>query len=103
MKSSHREPGDPTGAIDGSSMGTRREGRPERGVELRSEVGPARSTNEAPEGNEGVEGRGWREGSPLSGATDRTQSRVTTVTPSIPALAFRFSRRNARAKAATST
>ena len=58
-------------------MGTRREGRPERGVELRSEVGPAHSTREAPEGNEGVEGRGWRGGSPLKGARVRTLSRIT--------------------------
>ena len=79
MKGSRREPGDPTGAIDGSSMGMRREGRPERGIELRSEVGPARSTNETPEGNEGVEGRGWRDGIPLEGATVRTQSRVAVL------------------------
>jgi len=61
-----------------SVMGTRCEGRPEHRVELRSEVGPARSTNEAPEGAvsaEGVEGRGWREGSLLERAKVRTQSR----------------------------
>lgn len=75
MKCARREPGDPTGTIDGSSMGMPREGRLERGVELRSEVGPAHSTSEKPEGNEGVEGRGWREGSPLEGGTVRTQSR----------------------------
>jgi len=63
-------------------MGTPREGRPERGVELRSEVGPARSTDEAPEGAvwaEGVEGRGWREGNPLRRARVRTQGRVTLL------------------------
>ena len=82
MKSAHREPGDPTGAIVPLAVGTRCEGRPEHRVELRSEVGPARSTNEAPEGDggiadaEGVEGRGWREGSLLERAKVRTQSRV---------------------------
>ena len=63
-------------------MGTRREGRPERGVEPRSEVGPARTTDEASEGNagaEGVEGRGWRGGNPLKGARARTQSRATLL------------------------
>ncbi len=82
MKSFRREPGDPTGAIDRSSMGARREGRPERGAELRSEVGPARSTREAAEGAamaEGVEGRGWREGNPRKGARVRTQSRITLL------------------------
>jgi RNA-directed DNA polymerase len=60
-------------------MGMQRKGRPERGIELRSEVGPAYSTMEAPEGTaraEGVEGRGWREGILLEGATGRTQSRI---------------------------
>ena len=60
-------------------MGTRREGRPERSVELRSEVGPARSTDEASEGKaiaEGVEGRSWREGNSLKGTRGRTQSRI---------------------------
>ena len=63
-------------------MGTPREGRPERGVELRSEVGPARSTDETPEGavwGGGVEGRGWREGNPLKGARVRTQSRAALL------------------------
>ena len=60
-------------------MGTQRKGRPERGVELRSEVGPARTTDEAPEGNEGVEGRGWREGNPLKGIRVRTQCRVALM------------------------
>lgn len=89
MKGSRREPGDPTGAIDRSSMGMQREGRPERCIELRSEVGPVRSTCETPEGNEsnvrsnaraeGVEGRDWREGSPLKGARVRTLSRVALL------------------------
>lgn len=82
LKGSHREPGDPTGAIDWSSMGTSRKGRPERGVELRSEVGPARSTGEAFAGTgraESVEGRGWREGNPLERAKVRTQSRVALL------------------------
>ena len=79
MKGSRREPGDPTGTIDRSSMGVRGEGRPAPRAELRSGVGPARSTNEAPEGNEGVEGRGWREGSPLKGAMVRTLSRVAVL------------------------
>jgi hypothetical protein len=59
-----------------------RKGRPERCVELRSEVGPVRSTCETPEGNihvEGVEGRDWREGSPLKGARVRTLSRVALL------------------------
>lgn len=93
MKGSRREPGDPTGAIDRSSMGMQREGRPERCIELRSEVGPVRSTCETPEGDEsnvrsnvrsnahaeGVEGRDWREGSPLKGARVRTLSRVALL------------------------
>ena len=63
-------------------MGMSRKGRPERGVELRSEVGPARSTVEAFIGTgraESVEGRGWREGSSLERATVRTQSRVAVL------------------------
>jgi hypothetical protein len=71
MKGSRREPGDPAGAIDRSSMGMQREGRPERCIELRSEVGPVCSTCETPEGNihvEGVEGRDWREGTGVKGA-----------------------------------
>lgn len=63
-------------------MGTRCKGRPEHRVELRSEVGPARTTEEASEGDvnaEGVEGRGWREGNPLKRARVRTQSRVTLL------------------------
>ena len=60
-------------------MGTQREGRPERGVELRSEVGPARTTDEAPEGNEGVEGRGWHKGNPLKGISVRTQGRTALM------------------------
>ena len=82
MKCARREPGDPTGAIAQSAVGTRCKGRPEHRVELRSEVGPTRSTNEAPEGAratraaEGVEGRGWHEGNLLERAKVRTQSRV---------------------------
>lgn len=79
MKGSRREPGDPTGAIDWSSMGMRDEGRPESRVELRSGVGLAHTTIEAPEGNEGVEGRGGRGRSPSERATVRTQSRVAVL------------------------
>ena len=82
MKGSRREPGDPTGAIDRSSMGARGEGRPEPRVEPRSGVGPARSTDEAPEGTAragSVEGRGWRGGNSLEGARDRTQSRAALL------------------------
>jgi len=56
-------------------MGVTREGRPERITELRPGVGPAHSTVEAPEGNEGVEGRGRPGRIPLEEARDRTQSR----------------------------
>jgi len=56
-------------------MGVKREGRPERVTELRPGVGLAHSTEEAPEGNEGVEGRGWPGRIPLEEARDRTQSR----------------------------
>jgi hypothetical protein len=60
-------------------MGTRGEGRPEPRVEPRSGVGLAHSTAEAPEGNEGVEGRGERGRSPRVEATGRTQSRVPVL------------------------
>ena len=82
MKGSRREPGDPTGAIDRSSMGVRGEGRPEPRAELRSGVGPARSTDEALEGTAragSVEGRGWRGGNSLERARDRTLSRVSLL------------------------
>lgn len=82
MKGSRREPGDPTGAIEWSSMGARGEGRPEPRAELRSGVGPARSTDEALEGTAragSVEGRGWREGTSLETARDRTLSRVALL------------------------
>lgn len=60
------------------TVGARGEGRPEPRAELRSGVGPAHSIAEALEGDvvaEGVEGRGWREGSPRERATVRTESR----------------------------
>lgn len=56
-------------------MGVSREGQPERGAELRPGVGPAHSTNEASEGNEGVEGRGRPERIPREKARVRTQGR----------------------------
>ena len=56
-------------------MGVLREGRPERGVELRPGVGPAHSTVEASEGNEEVEGRGRPGGNLREEANVRTQSR----------------------------
>jgi hypothetical protein len=79
MKSSRREPGGPIAAIDWSSMGTRCEGKPERRVELRSGVGLAHSTEEAPEGKEGVEGRREREGNSRERARVRPQSRETRL------------------------
>jgi len=57
-------------------MGVKREGRPERDTELRPGVGPAHSTVEAPEGNEGMEGRGRPGRILLEEARDRTQSRA---------------------------
>src|SRR5579872_3621396 len=76
MKGNLREPGDPIGSIERSTMEATCEGRPERGAEPRSGVGPFRSTNEASEGNEGVEGREWPEGNQSGEAKGRTQSRV---------------------------
>ena len=76
MKGNLREPGDPIGSIERSTMGATCEGQPERGAEPRSGVGPFRSTNEASEGNEGVEGREWPEGNQSGEAKVRTQSRV---------------------------
>jgi RNA-directed DNA polymerase len=57
-------------------MGATCEGQPEHGAEPRSGVGPFRSTREASEGNEGVEGRGRPEGNQSEEAKVRTQSRV---------------------------
>jgi Transposase len=76
MKGNLREPGDPIGSIQRSTMGATCEGRPERGAEPRSGVGPFRSTNEASEGNEGVEGREWPERNQSGEAKVRTPSRV---------------------------
>jgi len=75
MKGNLREPGGPIGSIERSTMGAPCKGQPKRGAEPRSGVGPAHSTKEAPEGNEGVEGRGRPEGNPLEKAGVRTQSR----------------------------
>lgn len=76
MKGNLREPGGPIGPIERSAMGAICKGRPKHGAELRSGVGPFRSTNEALEGNEGVEGREWPEGNQSGEARVRTQSRV---------------------------
>lgn len=57
-------------------MGVMREGKPERSTELRSGVGPVHSTAEAPEGNEGVEGRDRPERISHEKARVRTQSRA---------------------------
>jgi RNA-directed DNA polymerase len=57
-------------------MGAPREGRSEREAELRPGVGPVHSTREAPEGNEGVEGRGRPGRISLEEARVRTQSRA---------------------------
>lgn len=76
MKGDLRDPGGPTGSIEQSAMGARCKGQPEYRGEPRSGVGPARSTEEALEGNEGAKGRGWREGNLLERAEVGTQSRV---------------------------
>jgi RNA-directed DNA polymerase len=57
-------------------MGAWCKGEPEHRIEPRSGVGPAHSTEEAPEGNEGVKGRGQHEGNLREKARVRTQSRV---------------------------
>lgn len=57
-------------------MGALREGEPEPSAELRSGVGPIHTTDEASEGNEGVEGRGRPGGSRRERPKVRTQSRV---------------------------
>ena len=57
-------------------MGVMRKGRPECITELRSGVGPVHSTAEAPEGDEGVEGRGRPERISHEEARVRTQSRA---------------------------
>src|SRR6266849_4946257 len=56
MKGNLREPGGPIGSIERSAMGAPCEGQPKHGAEPRSGVGPAHSTKEALEGNEGVDG-----------------------------------------------
>lgn len=58
-------------------MGVTCEGRPERVTEPRPGVGPAHSTCEASEGDEGVEGRGRPGRILLEEARGRTQSRGT--------------------------
>lgn len=58
-------------------MGATCEGQPEHGAEPRSGVGPVHSTDEALEGNEGVEGRGWPGGSLRKTVKVRTQGRRT--------------------------
>jgi RNA-directed DNA polymerase len=60
-------------------MGAPRKRQSEQGVEPRSGVGPAHSTEEAHEGNEGAKGRGWREGNLLERAKVRTQGRVALL------------------------
>ena len=57
-------------------MGAPCKGQPKRGAEPRSGVGPAHSTKEALEGNEGVEGRGRPGGNLPEKGGVRTQSRV---------------------------
>jgi RNA-directed DNA polymerase len=76
MKGNLREPGGPIGSIERSAMGAPCEGQPKHGAEPRSGVGPAHSTKEALEGNEGVEGRGRPGGNLPEKAGVRTQSRV---------------------------
>src|SRR6202158_3172221 len=76
MKGNLREPGGPIGSIERSATGAPCEGQPKHGAEPRSGVGPAHSTKEALEGNEGVEGRGRPGGNLPEKAGVRTQSRV---------------------------
>ena len=76
MKGNRRNPGGPVGSIVRSTMGVSCEGRPEHGIEPKPGVGRAHTTGEAPEGNEGVEGRGPLEGVSLQKAEVRTQSRA---------------------------
>jgi len=77
MKGHLRKPGGPTGSVQQAGMGATCEGQPEHGAELRSGVGPVHSTDEALEGNEGVEGRGWPGGSLRKTVKVRTQGRRT--------------------------
>ena len=78
MKGDRRNPGGPVGTIV-STMGVSCEGRPEHGIELKPGVGRAHTTGEAPEGNEGVEGRSPLEGVSLQKAEVRTQSRAAST------------------------
>ena len=76
MKGSPWEPRDPTGAVARSVTGAFCKGQLEQDAESRSEVGPAHSTGEPLEGNEGGEGRGRPGGNSQEQAKVRTQSRV---------------------------
>ena len=76
MKGNLREPGGPIGSIERSTMGAPCEGQPKRGAEPRAGVGPAHSTKEALEGNEGVEGRGRPEGNQAQLSTTPINARA---------------------------
>ena len=77
MKGHLRKPGGPTGSVQQAGMGATCEGQPEHGAEPRSGVGPVHSTDEALEGSEGVEGRGWPGGNLRKTVKVRTQGRRT--------------------------
>ena len=64
-----------------SPLGVQRKGRPERGTELRSGVGPIHITEEAIEGNEMVEGRDRPKGNSSEKAKVWTQSRAALPPP----------------------